>query len=117
MCFKVRMIKEIILPKTKYSSLHREVFKIRFVIGEFDMVIFDKETLTCEVYEIKYSNEIVGNKTKHLNDLDKCLKAKYHFKKTTKEKFVYRENSIEVDEISHINVEENLKKLLCKKLD
>ncbi len=54
-----RMMEDIILLETKIAKPDKKVFKLQFAIGEFDMVVFDSKTLTCEIYEVKYSAEQV----------------------------------------------------------
>lgn len=53
-------MEDIILIETKLSSLEKEVFTLQFAIGEFDMVVCNPSTLSCEIFEIKYSTEIVS---------------------------------------------------------
>ena len=36
---------------------HKEAFKLEFAVGEYDMVVYDEETDTCDVYEIKHARE------------------------------------------------------------
>ena len=56
---KGRMMEDIVLLETKISNPYKDVFTLQFSIGEFDMVVFDKETLSCEIYEIKHSKEVI----------------------------------------------------------
>ena len=56
---KGRMMEDIVLLETKLSKKNCEVFRLQFAIGEFDMVVFDPEEETCEIYEIKHSDKIV----------------------------------------------------------
>ena len=52
-----RMMEDIVLLETKLAKKDKHVFKLQFPIGEFDMVVQDPKTLSCEIYEIKYSKE------------------------------------------------------------
>ena len=49
---KGRMMEDIVLLETKLSKKNCEVFRLQLAIGEFDMVIFDPEEETCEIYVI-----------------------------------------------------------------
>lgn len=42
-------MEEIVLLETKKAFPEKEVFKLKFAIGEFDMVIHDPEKVTCEM--------------------------------------------------------------------
>ncbi|MBQ3064842.1 MAG: ATP-binding protein, partial [Clostridia bacterium] len=48
-----------------------KVFKLQFDRGEYDMVVYDKQEHCCDVYEIKHSDKMVYDQTKHLIDDDK----------------------------------------------
>ena len=68
---KGRMMEDIVLLETKLSKKNCEVFRLQFAIGEFDMVVFDPEEETCEIYEIKHSDKIVLQQCRHLLDKQK----------------------------------------------
>ena len=68
---KGRMMEDIVLLETKLFYPKKEVFKLQFSIGEFDMVIFDPKTITCEIYEIKHSKEIHSNQYRFLIEEEK----------------------------------------------
>lgn len=57
--------------ETKLSKKNCEVFRLQFAIGEFDMVVFDPEEETCEIYEIKHNDKIVLQQCRHLLDKQK----------------------------------------------
>ena len=40
--------------------------------GEFDMLIYDRQEHTCDVFEIKHSQQAVPEQGKHLRDEEKC---------------------------------------------
>ncbi len=108
---KGRMMEDIVLLETKVSKYNKEVFKLKFAIGEFDMVVFDEDTLSCEIYEIKYSKEIIKDQYKHLIDQEKINLTEFKYG-TVKNKYViYRGETKNVDDINYINVEEYLKSL------
>ena len=52
-------MEETVLLETKISLPQKTVCKVQFAVGEFDMVVHDKESLTCKIYEIKPSKLIV----------------------------------------------------------
>ena len=86
-----RMMEEIVLLETTRAiEKTRRVFKMTFAGAEFDMVIFDENTNSCECYEIKHSNQIVEHQTQYLTDED-CLKAtEWRFGPITKRCVIYR---------------------------
>ncbi len=108
---KGRMMEEIVLLETKKAFPSKEVFKLKFAVGEFDMVICDSENVTCEIYEIKHSKEIVSQQYRHLIDDDKCKATEFRFGSIVKRCVIYRGESKDVENIHYINVEEYLKNL------
>lgn len=108
---KGRMMEDIILLETRLANPKKQVFKLQFAVGEFDMVICDSETLTCEIYEIKHSKEVVPNQYAHLIDAEKCSETEHRFGKITGKYVVYRGDDIEVDGIKYLNAENYLKSL------
>ena len=64
--------------------------------------------LTCEIYEIKYNNQIIKEQYKHLSDQEKCKLTEHYFGKITKKAVIYRGITTKVDDIDYINVEEYL---------
>ena len=108
---KGRMMEEIVLLETKKAFPSKEVFKLKFAVGEFDMVICDSENVTCEIYEIKHSKEIVSQQYRHLIDDDKCKATEFRFGSIVRKCVIYRGESKDVENIHYINVEEYLKNL------
>ena len=108
---KGRMMEEIVLLETKKAFPSKEVFKLKFAVGEFDMVICDSENVTCEIYEIKHSKEIVSQQYRHLIDDDKCKATEFRFGSIVRKRVIYRGESKDVENIHYINVEEYLKNL------
>lgn len=106
-----RMLEDIILLETKMARPECEVFKLLFDVGEFDMVIFNTETASCEIYEIKYSKEIVPQQTKHLLDEKKCMDTEYRYGTITGKYVLYRGETQMVEDVQYLNVEEYLKML------
>ena len=52
-------MEDVVLLETKLANPKKQVFVLQFAIGEFDMVVFDPASSSCEIYEIKHSTEIV----------------------------------------------------------
>lgn len=75
------------------------------------MIIYNKETNTNEIYEIKHSDKIIKYQTRHLLDNDKCEYVSKRYGKTTRKCVIYRGPSTKVDEVNYINVEQFLKNL------
>ena len=109
---KGRMLEDIILIETKMANSKKQVFQLRFAIGEFDMVVADSETATCEIFEIKYSKEIIDKQYQHLNDDKKCEDAAFRFGTITGKYVIYRGETKDVDGVKYVNAEEYLKSLV-----
>lgn len=106
-----RMMEEIVLLETALAKHDKKIFKLQFPIGEFDMVIYDKKNLTCEIYEIKHSKEKVVNQYRHLIDQDKCTMVEHRYGEITKKVVIYRGETCIFNTIEYLNVEEYLKSL------
>ena len=70
-----------------------------------------QSTLTCEIYEIKYSREIVANQYRHLIDAEKCAETEHRFGTITGRYVIYRGEAAESDGVQYLNVEQYLKSL------
>lgn len=108
---KGRMMEEIVLLETTIANPKKEVFKLQFAIGEYDMVVFDPNTLSCEIYEIKYSTEVVNEQYKHLIDEEKNKLTEHKFGDIVNKGVIYRGESKIINNIRYINVEEYLKSI------
>lgn len=106
-----RMMEEIVLLETKLANPDKKVFKLQFAIGEFDMVIFDRKSLTCRIYEIKYSKEQVSDQYRHLVDAKKCEITSHRYGEITGRYVIYRGENTEVDGVRYLNVEKYLMEL------
>ena len=106
-----RMMEEIVLLETKIAHPNKEVFKLQFAVGEFDMVVFDPEEINCEIYEVKYSKEQVKEQYRHLKDENKCSMTTHRYGDIIGKYVIYRGKKIETDGIQYLNVEEYLKSL------
>ena len=103
-----KMMEDIILLETKMAYPQLEVFKLKFAVGEFDMVVFDSETASCKIYEIKHSTEIHPKQTQHLTDEKKCADTEFRYGTIKDKCVIYRGKNSAVDEINYLNVEEYL---------
>ena len=106
-----RMMEDIVLLETKVAKPDKKVFKLQFTVGEFDMVVFDQKTLSCQIYEIKYSKEQVPEQYRHMKDEDKCALTSHRYGDITGRYVIYRGDNAELDGVQYLNVEEYLKSL------
>lgn len=105
---KGRMMEEIVLLETKKAYPEKEVFKLSFAVGEFDMVIFDPDNVNCEIFEIKHSSVSVPNQYRHLIDKQKCEDTEFRYGTITSKCVIYRGESKLDGEIKYLNIEEYL---------
>ena len=108
---KGRMMEDIVLLETKLANPQKQVFKLQFAVGEFDMVVHDPTALTCEIYEVKHSREIAAEQYKHLINAEKCTETEHRFGQITGRYVIYRGEKTEVDNVRYLNVEQYLKSL------
>ena len=108
---KGRMMEDIVLLKTKLAKPDKEVFQLQFAVGEFDMVVADPETLTCEIYEIKHSKEVVPAQYRYLTDEEKCAQTEHRYGAITARTVIYRGETTKSDNVKYVNVEAYLKGL------
>lgn len=112
-----RMLEEIVLletmaanPKPRDVFEGREVFKLMFESGEFDMVVRDLATGTCEICEIKHSQEAVDDQFRHLVDRDKCAQVERIFGRISARKVYYRGTGfVHPSGVEYLNVEDYLR--------
>lgn len=102
-------MEDIVLLETKLAKKDKHVFKLQFPIGEFDMVVQDPKTLSCEIYEIKYSKERACEQYRHINDEEKCAMTTHRYGNITGRYVIYRGENAEMDTIQYLNVEDYLK--------
>lgn len=116
---KGRMMEDIVLLETKLSKRNCEVFRLQFVVGEFDMVVFDPEEGNCRIYEIKHSTEMIPEQCRHLLDEQKCKDTEFRYGKIIGKYVIYRGEtrslkdmaSNTAENVTYLNVEEYLKSL------
>lgn len=113
------MLEDIVIYETKRVLMpnrhenKKQVFQIRFEAGEFDMVIYDNQTNTCEIYEIKHSLEAVPFQYRHLINEDKIELTEKRFGKITKKCVLYRGETMQSEnDVLYKNVEEYLNELV-----
>lgn len=108
---KGRMLEDIVLLETKLTNLKKQVFVLQFPIGEFDMVVFDPEAGSCQIFEIKHSEEAVSQQYRHLVNEEKCAQTEHRYGSITGKYVLYHGKSRVVDGIPYQNVEEYLRNL------
>ena len=104
---KGRMLEDIVLlevRKTAPSTM--EAFKFKFDAGgEFDMVIYDKASQNCRIYEIKHSTETNEKQTLHLRDAEKCQIVEKRFGPISGKFVLYRGKDTFAEGVQYLNVE------------
>ncbi len=108
---KGRMMEDIVLLETKLANPKKQVFQLHFAVGEFDMVVYDPNTISCEIYEIKYSKEAVRNQYRHLTNAERCAETEHRFGTITGRYVIYRGEQTDSDGVHYLNVEQYLKSL------
>jgi len=113
---KGRMMEDIVLLETsKIASPNEEVFKFKFDNGgEYDMVVYDKRSDTCRLYEVKHSDTIVERQTKYLRDEERLALVSHRYGKIEGRYVIYRGKSSLADGIEYLNVEEYLRDLAAQ---
>ena len=104
---KSRMLEDIVLlevRKTAPSTM--EAFKFKFDAGgEFDMVIYDKTSQNCRIYEIKHSAKVNEKQTLHLRDAEKCQIVENRFGPISGKFVLYRGKDTFAEGVQYLNVE------------
>lgn len=108
-----RMMEDIVLLETSRSlPKGKRAFKLTMSASEFDMVIYDDEQDTCELYEVKHSAEIVEHQYHVLTDEDECALVEKKYGTIIKKCVLYRGKPTTLDNgIEYQNVDEYLKQL------
>ena len=108
-----RMLEDIVFLETKRSyGSKRNVFKLKFASGEFDMVIQDKTKKQCEIFEIKHSKQMVSTQYRNINNEEKIILTEAQFGKVVRKCVLYRgESKVLENGVEYKNVEEFLKGL------
>lgn len=107
---KGRMLEDIVLLEvSKSSKKDLNVFKYKFDNGgEFDMVIYNKQKNSCELYEIKHSDKVVENQTRYLNDNNYYSNIEKKYGTIEGKNVLYRGKDTMVGDVKYINVEKYL---------
>ena len=108
---KGRMMEDIVLLETKLANPRTQIFVLQFAIGEFDMVVFNEESASCQIFEIKHSDQIVPQQYRHLMDEKKCADTEYRYGTITGKYVLYRGESQKVCKVQYWDVEDYLKSL------
>ena len=104
---KGRMLEDIVLLEVcKAAPSTMEAFKFKFDAGgEFDMVIYDKTSQNCRIYEIKHSTEANEKQTLHLRDAEKCQIVENRFGPISGKFVLYRGKDTFAEGVQYLNVE------------
>lgn len=107
---KGRMLEDIVLLEVcKTAPSTMEAFKFKFDAGgEFDMVIYDKASKNCRIYEIKHSTETNEKQTLHLRDAEKCQIVEKRFGPISGKFVLYRGKDTLAEGVQYLNVENYL---------
>lgn len=106
-----RMMEDIILLETKLAHPEKRVFVLQFAAGEFDMVVFDQESVSCRLYEIKHSKEIVPQQYRHLVDAEKLRKTEKQYGDIEGRFVIYTGEAEVRDGIRYLSAEQYLLEL------
>lgn len=89
-----------------------DVFKLYFTRGDIDMVILDKRTGSCVLFEIKHSKSRVPTQYLHLMNTEKCEYIERNLGRITGRFVLYRgEDAVDKNEMRYLNVGDFLKGL------
>ena len=104
---KGRMLEDIVLLEVcKAAPSAMEAFKFKFDAGgEFDMVIYDKASRNCRIYEIKHSAKVNEKQTIHLRDAEKCQIIENRFGPISGKFVLYRGKDTFAEGVQYLNVE------------
>lgn len=104
---KGRMLEDIVLLEVcKAEPSTMEAFKFKFDAGgELDMVIYDKTSQNCRIYEIKHSAKVNEKQTIHLRDAEKCQIVENRFGPISGKFVLYRGKDTFAEGVQYLNVE------------
>ena len=108
-----RMLEDIVLLETaKTLPKTKKAFKLQFDVGEFDMVIYDSDSNTCEVFEVKHSSQKNPKQIRFLLREDVCAATEKKYGKITAKYVLYNGvTEATADGITYKNIAEYLKSL------
>lgn len=106
---KGRILEELVLLEAAKAYPEKEVFKLKFGIGEIDAAIYDAEKLEIELFEIKHSSERHPEQYRHLADEDKLKDIEFKLGTIIRRTVLYRGETAKAENgIEYRNVEEYL---------
>ena len=110
---KGRMLEDVVLLEASMAApRNQEIFKFKFDNGgEYDMVIYDKDTDSCRLYEVKHSDKIDTRQTRYLRDEDKIATVSHRFGTVAGKYVLYCGQTQVIEGVKYQNVEEYLKNL------
>ncbi|MCF0253553.1 MAG: ATP-binding protein, partial [Duodenibacillus sp.] len=106
-----RMLEDVILFETAIARPDKEVLKVQFAVGEFDMLVFDEGDVSCEIYEIKHSAKAAPEQRRHLLDGEKLELARFHYGRVKRRCVLYLGEPAVFDGIEYANAEDYLRAL------
>lgn len=108
-----RMLEDIVLWETMQANGRlRNVCKLKFSVGEYDMLIYNPQEDTCELYEVKHNQTALPQQCRYLLDEEMLAQVENRFGKVTKRCVLYRGAGFVADNgIIYQNVEEYLRSL------
>ena len=96
-----RLIEDLVLLETKLAYPRKRIFKLQFAIGEFDMVVFDPNNASCEIFEVKHSQARTPQQYRYLVDGKKNEQTEFRYGDITGRYVLYRgENATETAHMS-----------------
>ncbi|MCQ2240238.1 AAA family ATPase [Treponema sp.] len=111
------MLEDIVMLETRKSlskkwNNKKEAFKLQFSDGEFDMIITDSESGTCQIFEVKHSKERFEKQYQHLINKEKLELTEKIYGTIHSKTVLYKgESYMEENGVEYKNVEEYLKEL------
>lgn len=107
------MLEDIVLyDRLSKANKSEDVFKVKFARGEFDMVVYNKDMHSCDIYEIKHSFEQVDAQYQHLVNSEYINLIEKKYGKVNHCYVLYRGAPLLLENgIEYLNVNEYLKSL------
>ena len=103
-----RMMEDIILLETKLAHPEQQTFTLQFAAGEYDMVTFNAESVSCRLYEIKHSQEIAAQQYRHLTEEEKLRDTEKQYGDIEGRFVIYRGEASDREGIQYLNTEDYL---------
>lgn len=108
-----RMLEDIVLLETARNlPKTKRAFKLVLSRSEIDMVVYDSDTNSCSLFEVKHSRAVDEHQYRMLIDEEVCAQIERKYGKITARTVIYRgENTVLENGIRYISAEEYLKTL------